>query len=299
MPPTFSIIIPTRNRPEFLRRAVDSVRAQCYEDWEMIVVDDGSMVPAIQVLTSLDDTRINLVRNEESHGPHHARAQGLLQARADHLCFLDDDDYFLPHHLQEVHDFYRALPDKQTMIVTGIITLRRDGSLVQDGIYKGGKTMLTQYWHNPISLLPFVLPRSIALRHPLPREHSPIEDFEWLVTLLLHEPAIQLPVYTVVYAEHESNRTNHLITKQDLLAREEVIRRLVALPGFAGQIGRKAIRNKITHQRLHWSRQCMRHGLWRNAVFGVRRAVGGAGLASIKEIIYTIWVALRTLPSSR
>jgi glycosyltransferase involved in cell wall biosynthesis len=88
--PQFSIIIPTCNRPEYLREALVSVLAQTIADFECIVIDDASAVPA-QIP---DDARIRLIRLPSNGGPAVARNAGLEEARGCFIVFLDDDDLY-------------------------------------------------------------------------------------------------------------------------------------------------------------------------------------------------------------
>lgn len=96
--PTFSVILTTFERPGFLEEAVQSVLEQTYPDFELIVVDDGSLPPA-QVP---DDPRIELVRQETNRGIAAARNRGLAVAKGDYICFLDDDDWYDPERLAMV-----------------------------------------------------------------------------------------------------------------------------------------------------------------------------------------------------
>lgn len=91
----------TRDRPRELPRAVASVLADCTEDVEIIVVDDG--VGAIAILDNADD-RIRLIRTG-GLGVGAARAAGLDAARGDYLAFCDDDDEWLPGHLATLTTF--------------------------------------------------------------------------------------------------------------------------------------------------------------------------------------------------
>jgi len=93
--PLFSVIIPTRGRPEMLREAVASVLAQSVDDLECIVVDDGgSDVPA-----RWTDPRVRIVVRDRNGGPAAARNTGLIAATGKYVAFLDDDDTFTPERL--------------------------------------------------------------------------------------------------------------------------------------------------------------------------------------------------------
>lgn len=89
-----SIIIPTYNRPDMLKRAVGSVRNQTEGRWEVIVVNDGEDMGISQYLESLQDERIVYTQNLRTKGGNGARNTGIQLAKADYIAFLDDDDEF-------------------------------------------------------------------------------------------------------------------------------------------------------------------------------------------------------------
>lgn len=90
-----SIVLPTRDRCGLLRDAVDSVLAQGYPRWELIVVDDGSTDDTPKWLAGLTDERITTARTE-GVGVAAARNRGLELARGDVVCYLDDDNRLHP-----------------------------------------------------------------------------------------------------------------------------------------------------------------------------------------------------------
>lgn len=90
-PPALSIVIPTRDRPMGVRRAVESALGQSRHDLEVIVVDDGSEE---RVSLPAHD-RLRCVRHAASAGPAGARNAGLRAARGRWIAFLDDDDRLL------------------------------------------------------------------------------------------------------------------------------------------------------------------------------------------------------------
>jgi len=97
--PTFSIVIPTYNRPELLFRAVRSVRSQTFRDFEIIVVDDGSdahLAPRLRT-----DHRTRIIRHTVNKGAAAARNSGIASARGTFISFLDDDDEYLCSFLSE------------------------------------------------------------------------------------------------------------------------------------------------------------------------------------------------------
>ncbi len=94
-----SVIIPTHNRPEMLKRALLSVLAQSYRDLEVIVVDDGLTERADQVVASFADARTRYIPHEHEKGGGAARNTGIKVASGEFIAFLDDDDEWMPDKL--------------------------------------------------------------------------------------------------------------------------------------------------------------------------------------------------------
>lgn len=100
--PLVSIIVPTKDRPELLQDTLASVNAQCYTNWELVVVNDGG-ADVGELVRELDvHSRFRYLRHPVSRGLPAARNTGIRFSRGDILCYLDDDDTFRPEHLQTV-----------------------------------------------------------------------------------------------------------------------------------------------------------------------------------------------------
>lgn len=96
--PAVSVVIPLYNKRATIRRALESVLAQSLQDFEIIVVDDGSTDGSAAEVTALPDPRITLHRQPNA-GPGRARNAGAGRARAELLAFLDGDDEWKPDYL--------------------------------------------------------------------------------------------------------------------------------------------------------------------------------------------------------
>ena len=100
--PFFSVVIPVYNRAPELAAAIASVRAQTFQDFEIVVVDDGSTDNPRARIHALNDSRIRFVRQMNAGGGA-ARNTGIDHAQGAFIAFLDSDDLFLPHHLESMH----------------------------------------------------------------------------------------------------------------------------------------------------------------------------------------------------
>lgn len=114
--PTVSVIMPVYNRATMVGQAIDSIIAQDFDDWELIVVDDGSTDGSAEAVAAYDDPRIRLVRQPQNRGGNAARNLGIDEARADLLAFLDSDDRYLPMKLGAVVRWFADHPDTDVLL---------------------------------------------------------------------------------------------------------------------------------------------------------------------------------------
>jgi glycosyltransferase involved in cell wall biosynthesis len=111
--PTFSVVIPLYNRRHAIGAAIRSVQRQTFQDFEIVVVDDGSKDKPEEAIAAIAEPRLRLI-GQENRGGSAARNAGIDAARGRHVAFLDSDDAFLPHHLEQAHAYLRSVPDACT-----------------------------------------------------------------------------------------------------------------------------------------------------------------------------------------
>jgi glycosyltransferase involved in cell wall biosynthesis len=97
--PQVSVIIPTRNRANWLAEAIDSVLQQTFTDFELIIVDDGSTDRTAEVVSGYRDRRIVYVHQDKQERGA-ARNRGAALGQGEYITFLDDDDWYLPRKLE-------------------------------------------------------------------------------------------------------------------------------------------------------------------------------------------------------
>lgn len=109
-----SIVLPTYNRADFLPDAFAAIRAQSFEHFELIVVDDGSTDDTqtrIAELTPALSQPTHVVHQQPNRGAGSARNLGIDLARGEFVAFYDSDDLWLPHHLADCIDALRRNPE--------------------------------------------------------------------------------------------------------------------------------------------------------------------------------------------
>ena len=108
---TVSIIMCTYNREKFLARAIESVIAQTYTDWELIIVDDGSTDHTEELVGSYTDPRIRYFKMEKNRFYCYAANFGLKECRGDYIAFQNSDDEWMPDKLEKQMEYLKNHPE--------------------------------------------------------------------------------------------------------------------------------------------------------------------------------------------
>jgi glycosyltransferase involved in cell wall biosynthesis len=124
--PLVSAVIPTRNRPEVVRRAVHSALNQTYPNVEVIVVVDGPDPATVERLEALNERRLRVVALPENVGGSEARNRGIYEANGEYVALLDDDDEWLPEKIERQVLAFRQL-NTPIAIVTSKHILKHQG----------------------------------------------------------------------------------------------------------------------------------------------------------------------------
>lgn len=108
-PPFFSVVIPLYNKENHIIDTIKSVLNQTFQDFEIIIVDDGSTDNGLAKVKTIEDIRIKLFPTT-NHGVSYARNYGIKKAKAEFIAFLDADDYWFSNHLETLKKMHNAFP---------------------------------------------------------------------------------------------------------------------------------------------------------------------------------------------
>lgn len=252
--PTVSVIIPTYNRPKFLKQAVESVLHQTFEDFELLVVDDGSdHRPKIP-----EDPRLTLLRHEQNLGVSAARNTGIRASHAPFIATLDDDDRWLPEKLSRQVDFFQQNPDEYAV-------------QPEADWYRAGEKVKQKRKHRKPdgSILPRALERclvsgsGVMIKRDVFKtvgcfdEDLPAcEDYDLWLRLGLHYP---VRLIDEVLVEKDGGRPDQLSSQPGLdKYRVLALRKFIQLPG--SEPYRQRARELIVKKSEIYARGCRKYG---------------------------------------
>ena len=183
--PRVSVVIPTRNRPELVRRAARSALAQTYKNLEIVVVVDGSDPETVDALVNLGESSVRIHHLAHSVGAAEARNEGVRVASGEWIAFLDDDDEWLPTKLEK--QVTAAVQSGNPLaIVTCKIVLRCGGSdsIVPHHLPASGQPM-SEYVlgapRNGFQTSSYFVSRALMLLVPWSKNLRGLQDFDWFL----------------------------------------------------------------------------------------------------------------------
>jgi len=134
-----SVIIPTFNRADLIEYSIISVLNQTYQNFEIIIIDDGSTDNTREVVHSIKDKRIKYIYYKHVGLPASARNKGIMIARGEFIAFLDSDDIWLPKKLEMQIKTFNKIPNLLLVATNGIVF---PTNLVHEKILIGNQFLL-------------------------------------------------------------------------------------------------------------------------------------------------------------
>ena len=206
--PTVSVIIPTYNRADLISKPIQSVLAQSYQDFEIIVVDDCSTDNTETVLESFDDPRIHYIQHQTNSGAAVARNTGIDRSTGDYVAFLDSDDEWLPEKLEKQLNLFQQCGSEVGFIYTGFAAVN-ESNQVQRVISSNYRGSLSDHllYNNFIGTPSTVIVRRKYLKQVKgfdPNMPSFIEDMDLWLRLSEHCQFEVIPEVLTLYAYGDS-----------------------------------------------------------------------------------------------
>lgn len=188
----FSVIIPTFNRANKLKRAIQSVLDQTFTDFELLVMDDGSTDDTESVVHAFVDSRIRYEWDQNSGGPATPRNRGIEAARAGWICFLDADDIWYSKKLEIVYRCIQSYPAIDVFCNNEFLRDRSNGKtrLLKYGPYEADfyRKMLVQ--GNRVSTSTVTARKDFlnchCLRFNETKDYIALEDYDLWLRIALH-----------------------------------------------------------------------------------------------------------------
>ncbi len=187
MSPAVSVITPTYNRANFLKKSIQSVLRQTFGDFEIIVINNYSDDNTLEVVNSFNDDRIKIINFKNEGIIAKSRNQGIMNSSGRYIAFLDDDDLWCPDKLELQVKYLESNPDFGLVYSNALIIDEHDnrkGLLINPKQAKTGSVFLNLLTDTFIPALTVLMRRGIVETNGLFNEEPCMraaEDYEyWL-----------------------------------------------------------------------------------------------------------------------
>lgn len=248
--PLVSAIVPTYNRLPYLREAVASVFAQTYDNWELIVVDDGSTDGTAAYLAGLGDQRVRVVRVDHCANPARVRNLGVGRANGFYLAFLDSDDLWRPSKLERQVAALARVPGRR-WCCTGFALVDEAGVALRPA---GGEPVVLEgdilrslvTTHAAVAISSIVVERGFLMEVGLFDESHRVafrEDYDLCLRLALHGPVVAIAEALCLIRDHADRSTAVL---RDVFERSAAV-----YENFRRLIEDRSVRRLCDRQRAH------------------------------------------------
>lgn len=238
--PFFSVVIPTYNRGGVLLHAIQSVIQQTFDQWELIIVDDGSKDDTKSVVSAITDKRVKYYY-QENKGRSAARNAGIEKALGEYIAFLDSDDQYAENYLELFFDEIAQENGPHLCFSSAEIVGNSNPYLALP--YSNNPTLSNQ---EKLLITPMATPRAVIHKSCFELAQFPLhlalmEDRHLFVTLASTYPVLYCPKAIVYQYDYGDRSVNSMLSyTKEMFALQE----LFALPQTQG------IRRNIRHRVL-------------------------------------------------
>jgi hypothetical protein len=268
--PFFSVIVPVYNRERHLKKALDSLLSQTFQNFETIIVDDASTDSSLSIANNHPLYNKQIIANEKNSERCVSRNKGIKASRGKYICFLDSDDYHLPEHLELLHSFILEKGEPEAFFFTNA------WDATEEGIFSErecptieGKNMYTYFLKYTVNPQRWAVHRNLLLENQFDPEVTICEDMDVSLRILSSgAPVFQLNKRTTAYVAASDSFTHGATDKweRELLNLEKIFARPILKDKLSG-MAKNRLRSMC---RFHLATKAFtsgnKYGVWSNGI---------------------------------
>jgi glycosyltransferase involved in cell wall biosynthesis len=201
-----SIILPVFNGEKYLNESIESVLSQTYQNWELIIINDGSTDNTEKLVLNYTDKRIRYLLNETNRGIIFSMNKGLDEAKGEFIARLDADDIALPFRLEKQVEY---LIENKDYVLAGCYfhTIDSAGKYLKKVTFPANNLDAQSYLllHNCFCHSAIMMRAGIAKELKYDPEFQVCEDYDLWYRISRKGKIINIPVFAALYRLHDSN----------------------------------------------------------------------------------------------
>lgn len=290
--PKVSVIVTVYNRASMAREAIGSLLAQTFQDFEIVVVDDGSTDGSADAIRAIDDPRIKLIVHERNLGIPSARNSGLDAARGEYIAWLDSDDLARPRRLELQVAYLDAHPEIAMIgASTGTISRKGRRSWIPRPRPSSHERIVSMLQFRTPMLQSSIMGRAEVLKqYPYRLEYPVCQDLDMFIRLTRDHRVANLPQVLVDRRFHENQvvrtRADKIVDRKRVLFRELLAR--LGIEPTSEELDRHILLGRvkkapINREFLEWSRQ------WLDRIEAANRRLGVYDAKGLDYALKRVW----------
>jgi glycosyltransferase involved in cell wall biosynthesis len=203
--PKVTVFMPVYNGQAYIKLAIESILNQSFQDFELVIINDGSTDGSVKIVEEFDDSRIRLIHNKENKGLVFTRNRGFEEAKGEYFAILDCDDWAYPQRLEKQVNFLNQNPDFG-LVGTSVELIDANDKITGAWNYTLKPELIppTLLFHNYFAQSSIMLRLSIEdLNYRT--EFPPVEDYDLWYRIAQKHKVWTLPEVLVKYRIHDQN----------------------------------------------------------------------------------------------
>ncbi|MCC5944603.1 MAG: glycosyltransferase [Bernardetiaceae bacterium] len=205
--PTVTVMMPAYNAEKYIAEAIESILNQSFQDFELLVLDDGSTDKTQEIVTAYQkqNAKIKFIQNPENKGLSYTRNRLLAEAKGKYLAILDSDDIALPSRLEKQVNYLEQNP-KVGLLGTGVIYVDAEGKeqSVNVRLHDNKRIPCRLLFQNVMGQSTIMM-RQAMKRFTYSMEYLTAEDYQLWVRMSYHTEIANLSEPLIRYRQHDQN----------------------------------------------------------------------------------------------
>lgn len=292
----FSIIVPTYNRASLLPHTIASILKQRYENWELIIVDDGSTDNTKELIASYQDNRILYIYQANAERCA-ARNNGIKHATGQYICFLDSDDTLTESYLADLYELINAQTRKDLFIITSMkIAEGNSAHISTHNMEEINKNPYDYFFRKSIPPSSICLSAHLLQHHAFDTRIVVSEDTKMWVEILQEKPCIVLNTKVGVnFLFHTDNTIN--IQKRNVYKERQNTLRLILQEDVTHNISHRTATQTVNDCYMGIYRHYMANKKYAKAINSQLVSLWTMPCYKTKSKLYNILFTLKTMLS--
>jgi glycosyltransferase involved in cell wall biosynthesis len=201
-----SIVLPVYNGEKYLAESLDSVLAQTYQNWELVIINDGSTDGTENLILNYPDKRIKYLPNDSNKGIIFSLNRGLQESNGEYIARLDADDIALPNRFEKQVEFLSENSD-YALCGSYFQTIDSNGKVLKDVRFPANNRDAQSFLllHNCFCHSAIMMRSVIAKELKYDEKFQVCEDYDLWYRISRTGKIVNLPVFTTLYRVHENN----------------------------------------------------------------------------------------------